>query len=335
MQKRIVHIILMLLMFSVSVINAGNPWGSSTHTKAGSAGFSFLKISPTARIAGMGNTFTAISNDINAIYINPAGITEAGNYAVNVSDTKWFVNSSYYTAAASMFIGGFHYLGVSFVGLVPEKTAERSPIASDPNGLTGKNISMYDYAIGLTYAAKISEQLSLGIKVNYVNETIMYLSATNLLIDIGSLYYTNYETIRIAMGLRNFGSDAQFPNRALFHMPIVYNIGVSGEVYGQDLDAPIRVTLSGEATFEVDYEQRYQIGTEIWFVNMIAVRGGYQFNQGTTDPWGRFDYKGNEFSVGFGAKIDVGGSDITIDFSYTKSDRLFENPLRFSLGGSF
>ncbi len=335
MKKQLSYIILLLVLLNLPVWGGDNPWSSSIYTKAGISGFTFLKISPTARIAGMGNTFSAIANDINAIYINPAGITEAGNYAINISDTKWFVNSNFYTAAASMFIGGFNYFGVSFVGLMPEKTPERSPLSSDPNGLTGNNIAMYDYAIGLTYAAKISEQFSLGIKVNYVNETIMNLSATNLLVDVGSLYNTNFETIRIAMSLRNFGSEAQYPDRILFQMPIVYTIGTAAEVYGQDPESFFRVTLSGEATFEIDYEQRYQIGTEIWIMNSFAFRGGYQFNQGTTDPWNRFDYAGNKFSFGFGGKVDVSGSELTFDFSYTKSDRLFENPLRLSVGASF
>ncbi len=335
MKKYLSYIILLLLLLNISVLSSDNPWGKSLYSKAGISGFTFLKITPTARIAGMGNTFSAVSNDINAIFINPAGITEAGNYAVNVSKTKWLVNSNFYTAAASMFIGGFNYIGISLVGLVPEATPERSPLSSDPNGLTGRNISMYDYAIGLTYAAKISEQFSLGIKVNYVNETIMDLSASNILLDIGSLYYTNFETIRIAMNLRNFGSEAQYPDRILFQMPIVYSIGVAAEVYGQDIGSPVRVTLSGEATFENDFEQRYQVGTEIWIMNTIALRGGYKFNQGTKDPWNRFDYKGNQFSLGFGGKISVAASEITVDFSYTKSDRFFENPIRFSLGGRF
>lgn len=335
MKRQIFYIILTLLTFSVSIINAQNPWETSSYSKAGNSGFTFLKIIPTARIAGMGNAFSSISNDINAIYVNPAGITEAGNYAFNVSNTKWLVNSNYYTAAASLFIGGFNYIGVSVVALIPEKTPERITTLPEHNGLTGRNISMYDYSVGLTYAAKISEQLSLGIKLKYVNETIMYLSASSLLIDLGSLYDTQFETIRIAMGLRNFGSDAQYPNRILFKMPIVFNIGVSCEVYGQDVNSPVRVTLSGEASMETDYEQRYQIGTEIWIMKTIALRGGYMFNQGTKDPWGRFNYKGAEFSLGFGGKINVGGSEITVDFSYTKNDKLFQNPLRFSIGGAF
>ena len=336
MKKRLFYTIITLLVFNVTVIYGDdNPWKNSTQSKAGIAGFTFLKIPPTARIAGMGNAFTAISDDISAIFINPAGITEAGEYAFHISNTRWLVNSNLYVAAATMHLGMGNYIGISFVGLVPEETPERSPTSSDPDGLTGRNITMYDYAVGLTYAAKMFHQLSLGIKVNYVKETIMNLSVSNLLFDIGSLYYTGFKTIRIAMGLRNFGSDAQYPNRILFHMPIVYNIGVAGEVYGQAKDSNIRITLSGEASFYIDYEQRYQIGTEIWILNTIALRGGYMFNAGTEDPWGRFNYKGNQFALGFGGRLNVGGSTILFDFSYTKSDKLFENPLRFSLGGSF
>jgi len=334
MRKNFNISIITVLTLYLSFVYGG--WSNkSPQTKAGIAGFTFLKIPASARIAGMGNAYIAVADNVDAIFVNPAGITEAGNYAFHLSNTKWLVNSNLYTGALTMHLGLGNYLGLSFVGLVPEQTLERSPTSSDPNGLTGRNIKMYDYAFGLTYAVKMFDRLSLGIKANYVNETIMDQSVSKLLFDFGSLYNTGFETIRIAMGLRNFGSDAQYPDRILFNMPIVFDMGVAGEIYGQDKDSNIRVTLSGESSFYIDFEQRYQIGTEIWLMNTFALRGGYLFNAGTKDPWGRFDYKGNQVAFGFGGKMRAGGANILFDFSYTLSDRLFKNPIRFSLGGSF
>lgn len=333
MKKYLFYSILTMMVLWSSTSFAGNdPYNECTQSKAGIAGFTFLKIIPTARIAGMGNSFVAITDDINSIFTNPAGIGMLKEkYSFHFSNTKWFVNSNYYAGAFAMHLGGINYLGITAVGLVPEKTLERNTAVSDPAGLTGKYIDMYDYAIGLNYAAKVFNRLSIGIKLNYVNEKIMYLSTSNLLFDIGSIFYTNFKTLRIGMAMRNFGSDAQYPNRILFHMPIIYTIGIAGEVYGLEEKSPVKITLSGEATYQVDYGQRFQLGAEIWLMNVLALRGGYMFNAGTKDPWGRFDYNGNQYSIGIGGKVKY----ISFDFSYTKSDRLFENPMRFSLSGYF
>ncbi len=326
-------IVITALTLFLSFVYGGTD--KSPQTKAGIAGFTFLKIPASARIAGMGNAYIAVADNVDAIFVNPAGITEAGAHGFHLSNTKWLVNSNLYTAAITMHLGYGHYLGLSFVGLIPEQTLERSTTSPDPNGLTGRNIKMYDYALGLTYAVKMFDRLSLGIKANYVNETIMDQSVSKLLFDFGSLYDTGFKTIRIAMGLRNFGSDGQYPNKILFNMPIIFDMGVAGEIYGQDKDSKVRITLSGEGSFYIDFDQRYQIGTEIWLLNTVAFRGGYIFNAGTKDPYGRFDYKGNRYACGLGGKINAGSSKILFDISYTISDRLFDNILRFSFGGTF
>ena len=43
--------------------------------KLGTTGFNFVKIDLSARPAAMGSAFMAISDDINSIFWNPAGLT--------------------------------------------------------------------------------------------------------------------------------------------------------------------------------------------------------------------------------------------------------------------
>ena len=49
-------------------------YSSTAASRIGLTGFGFLKISQGARSAGMGDAYTAISNDINAAFKNPAGL---------------------------------------------------------------------------------------------------------------------------------------------------------------------------------------------------------------------------------------------------------------------
>ena len=60
--------------------------------RVGKSGFGFLKISPSARAAGMGDAFTAVANDVTTIFYNPAGLTNLNNFVFNFNHTDWIVN---------------------------------------------------------------------------------------------------------------------------------------------------------------------------------------------------------------------------------------------------
>ncbi|GIS71562.1 MAG: hypothetical protein CM1200mP10_11390 [Candidatus Neomarinimicrobiota bacterium] len=51
-------------------------FGQNEFKRVGKSGFGFLKISPSARAAGMGDAFTAVANDVTTIFYNPAGLTK-------------------------------------------------------------------------------------------------------------------------------------------------------------------------------------------------------------------------------------------------------------------
>jgi long-subunit fatty acid transport protein len=43
---------------------------------AGTSGFTFLKVNYSARAAAMGNAYTGLSNDADAVFFNPAGLVQ-------------------------------------------------------------------------------------------------------------------------------------------------------------------------------------------------------------------------------------------------------------------
>src|SRR5438552_11756854 len=59
-------------------------------TNAGSSGSVFTKIWVGARGAGMGGAVSALSDDITALYWNPAGIARLPGVNVGASYTRWF-----------------------------------------------------------------------------------------------------------------------------------------------------------------------------------------------------------------------------------------------------
>ena len=64
------------LIFITSLIS-GIIFAQDDFKRVGKSGFGFLKISPSARAAGMGDAFTAIADDVTT---NVAGSTVAAKY---------------------------------------------------------------------------------------------------------------------------------------------------------------------------------------------------------------------------------------------------------------
>ena len=84
--KKIVYIFLIFLVsgacsYSQLIPQLGNQ-------RAGTSSLQFLKIGAGARATGMGETFIAVSNDITALYWNPAGLMQFEESGVHFSHTE-------------------------------------------------------------------------------------------------------------------------------------------------------------------------------------------------------------------------------------------------------
>ena len=95
------------------------------------------------------------------------------------------------------------------------------------------------------------------------------------------------------------------------------------EVVGQKGDKAY-LTASLEGSFAVDFEQRWQVGGELWLLNALALRTGYKVN-----------YDSDSYSVGAGLKGKMGKRYVTADVAYSKTVDLLQAPLRLSVGASF
>lgn len=285
--------------------------------KLGTTGFNFVKIGHAARPVAMGDAFAAVSDDINSIFWNPAGLTHVERVAYTFSYNQWLAESKLYSGALAYRTGAATF-GVSFVSFQPKEFEETTIF--QPKG-TGKMVDANDMAIGLAYAYQFTDRLSFGVHFRYLQESLFDKTNETFDIDVGTLFYTGFRSARLAMSLRNFGKDNTVIAESAF-MPIVYTIAGAMEVYGKKGD-PAYLTLAAENVFAIDYEGRLHFGAELWLVNMLALRGGYKWN-----------YDAEDFSGGVGVKREYNGKSFSADFSYTHSE-YFDAPLRFTVSGAF
>ncbi len=129
----------------------------------------FLLIEPTASANGMAGSYTAVANDGNAMYYNPAGLVrmqygslEYGYYNyypyLEILDDIWI---RYYAATANVpAIGGF---GISFTYLSLGKNT-----ILDENGNKIRTDYPNEWALSLGYARYLSTNLSLGAALKLI-----------------------------------------------------------------------------------------------------------------------------------------------------------------------
>ena len=291
-------------------------------TKQNPSTFHFLKIAPTARLESMGEAFTAVADGMDAIYYNPAGIAGIENFGWSFGGMRWFGEMDYRTGAVAVNtpIG---VVGLSVITLSFPDVEQTTSLA--PEG-TGQMLDLGDTGIGFHYAYQMTDKLGAGVQLRYVKSELgLDEEVTAVLLSAGTLMHTGFESLRIGMGIKNLGNDVSAIDIFESSQPVIFNLGLAGEVMG-NIGDPTYVTVAFEGAYHTDSWQRYHVGAELWFNNMLALRAG-----------NRFKYDAQSWSVGAGVKGTFGDSrSIMADVSYSELDELLDHkPIRFTVSGSF
>ena len=290
-----------------------------TTARMGTEGFGSLKVSANARSAGMGDAFGAVANDVSAMFYNPSGITQIEKREFVGSYATWLVDS-YFGSFAIASNMGWATIGASFLffntGHIEETTVNA------PQG-TGRRVPANDIAIGVALAKKVTDKLSVAGHVRFVQETLDTKKIATVAVDFGSYFWTGFKSSRLTMTLKNLGGDREVVYKRA-RLPLTFHLAGAMEAYGK-LGGTTSLTLAVEQMFYTDYAARYHVGAEIWYHNILALRGGYKF---------RYDSEG--WTTGMGLKYKIEGRTIKLDLSYapTASPLGDAHPLRMSVGAA-
>ena len=265
-------------------------------TKVGTTAGQFLKIGPSARAVGMGGTYVGISDDIYAIYYNPAGVAiSKGNGQVAFDHTEWLADVSYDFAAASINLESFGSLFFSVTSLrVPE---EKVTTFDYPEG-NGQFWDASSVSFGVGFARRLTDRFSFGFTAKYIQESIWNSSATGFALDIGTYYITPFNDMVIGASISNFGTKMQLGGRDIqvnydpdgnsttgpnnvpaqyetdkYDLPLTFRIGFSMDVIKSRY---INVKAAFDATHPNDNSEYMNAGLEIGYDNLFFMRTGYK-----------------------------------------------------------
>lgn len=316
-------ILLYNLIVSVMILYCGVLNAQTVGTTAGQ----FLKIGAGARAVGMGGAYTGLSNDIYAVYYNPAGIANTdGNALVSFNHANWLADISYDFAAAAVKIPDMGVLFVDLTSLGVPQDKVRTFAYPDGNGEYWNASSL---AVGVGFARELTDRFSIGFQAKYIRESIWNESASGFAIDVGTYYITPFNDLKIGASISNFGSkmqlsgrDIQFnsdpnndinsgPNNILsqysmdsFDLPLTFRIGLSMDILKSRY---IRLTGDIDANHPNDNTEYLNNGLELAYNETFFIRAGYR----------NLFMKNSEGGLALGGGINYKFSDqITVMFNY-------------------
>lgn len=303
--------------------------------KVGTAGLQFLKLGIDARAIGMGEAYTAVTDDISSVYWNPAGLALREDNQLLFSHTEWLADIRHEFFAASRRTGLGHFAfsaSVLHMDYMDVTTEEQF-------GPTGETFTCYDLALGLSYANAFTDKFAFGLTVKYLRESLDEYPVDGVSVDLGSLYNTGWRNLTVGMALRNFGPDLRYKidadgdgqygedpfdnidndgdglidedwEETPFKVPMNFSLGVMGDIYRTEDQ---RLIGSFQLDSCVDRVETYNLGFEYRF-RTFKLRSGYQF-----------EYDAAGFSAGIGWTIPTSFAIFDIDYSYSHMGDLTES----------
>jgi hypothetical protein len=312
-------------------------------TKVGTTAAPFLKIEYGARPVGMGGSFVALSDDLSGIYYNPAGLAELDKVTVLGGHTVWFADLDYNYAAFALPAKYVTYsLWGSFL------SSENIPITTveHPEG-TGQTFTYIDGVLGIAASAFLSDRLSIGLSVKYIQQTLYNESASTFALDIGSILRTPFKGLRLGMCMVNYGGRMQLGGNDLivqtdpwpeydgnpdaearlstesFPLPLAFKLGVAIDIIGKEhalmQHQGHRLTCALDGIHPNDGQEKVHLGVEYGIYEVLFLRAGYKLN-----------YDTQKLTAGVGLKVNIGPRDIHVDYAYVDMDVL-DATHRFSL----
>jgi hypothetical protein len=281
-----------ILLVCAAPLLAGN--------RSGTVSEQFLKIGTSARAIGMGGAQFGVAEGASSIAYNPAGILAIEDYGFAATYTQWFAGINHEFAGIVKNMPGLGAIGASVVVLSTDDMIETTPAA--PEG-TGRTFKASDYAFSLAFGRQVTDQFRVGVNAKVIKSYLFdtEVGASTFAFDIGTLYDVPVLRSHIGVSLTNIGKDVKFINET-YSLPTALRFGIVVDLYqeaNQQWISTLQITRLNDAN------EQYNLGTEYVLNNMFAVRAGY-----------KFAYDQEDFTGGFGVKLNSLGLHSSLDYGY-------------------
>ncbi|MCX5776033.1 MAG: PorV/PorQ family protein [Candidatus Firestonebacteria bacterium] len=288
-----IYFIFVSILFSVIF-----SYGAST----GNTAVNFLRIGTGAKASGMGEAQVAISDNVDSLYWNPAGLSYVKNTEISLMHLMYWQGISYEYAAIALPVKNFGTIGIGFDYLNSgniDKTLENMT-GSDytPAGA----FSYMAFAGIISYGNKfIIEKVpvSLGASIKLVGDRVENDMMLGAGLDFG-LVYEFMKSGYLGIAINNIG--ITFSKNELLPLQLKVGGGYSADIISKDH----LVIGALDIVMPIDASIKVNTGLEYNFKNIFFLRAGYKIN-----------YALENITVGAGLRFNIKTTQYELNYSYT------------------
>lgn len=259
-----------------------------------STGAAFLKFGAGSRGLALGGACTALTDDVDALYWNPAGLAMVEGAQLSLNHSEYYQSIRHdFLGFCVPLLGGVAGLSGTYLWVegIEGRTSLTSPVRSVP---------VWDAAAALSYGFCFSERIAAGVTVKGFQQTLDDLNATGYAGDAGVQWQIS-DRYRIGAVLQNAGVESAFVSESS-QLPATAKIGFArywpSERLMTDLDLGYSIN---------DQVWNGALGAEWHALQQLDLRLGYRYNSSMTalDPL-------SSGSIGFGILLD----DFSFDYAF-------------------
>ncbi|MCF7832245.1 MAG: PorV/PorQ family protein [Candidatus Marinimicrobia bacterium] len=259
--NKIIKIILILLFGSIL-------FGQD---QAGGSAGAYLRMSPDARAAALGNATTSISDDVNMTQGNPASIPSMEKKQFSSSFQFLSLDRSYQTLAFG-------------VALPPSAGMTVTWIHAGVDGIDGRNYSndyTYEYtwsqnAFIIGFGLKITDWLSLGVSGKVLSDQLVNSVSSGFSADVG-VKLTPVKNLELGFVLKDVSGKStwdtsaepyvEYQTRRVDYYPTTFHFGISYLLMD-------RFLFTGAYKYSEKIEPTWHMGVEARIWDAVYVRAG-------------------------------------------------------------
>ncbi len=286
---------------------------AAIHSEAGTVSGSALTTIPGGRAAGMGGAQTAIVEDNNAVFGNPAGLGFARRIELNGMHKTLFQNMQQNNVGLVIPMGlvsaanirSFGAFGAGLAYLDHGRFTGR-----DAAGAVTPDFDAVDRVININYGKAFGNVFAIGAAAKLYSFELADAVSNGTVVDIGMLY-NPLPWVSGAFTAFNQGGDLRY-SMATEKLPKIYTAGLAF------YPVKDKVTLAADLDFPLNDYPRGKAGLEVWVHRALALRTGYDSSY---DP-------GTGVTAGIGLRIQhfevafFPIYQIDVDYGFTPSDEL-------------
>ncbi len=260
----------------------------------GTSAANFLKIPVGPRGTAVGGAYTALTNDATSLYWNVAGMTGVPNNEVTLTTNVWLLDLRHDYLGAVFSVGDFDRIGIS-ISYLSYGEAMKVTTPAQPRG-TGVEFTAYDVAVGLGYARQLTDRFSAGAQIKFIRESISQSAASGVAFDLGLIFQSEWNDLRIGAAITNFGPDMQMTGDDLrtkldphlttgsnpddvplfletvnYSLPIQFQVGIALTPMKSE---SVALTTMLDVRDARDFNQEIRLGGELLLMNTLYLRGG-------------------------------------------------------------